>query len=408
MSLSISPVGVYITVTRSGFSRGGAVTSRPATRQSAFADTDFQALSRDIPTDRTVSLALSQLSAKATTLNQLLNAVDIPTGSSTGFLRTVQSSNSTKAVGQALAQATIRSYSLETDRLSSAKTLQSDVLDSSDTTALSADTHSFTMTVDDIDYTVSVEVESGDTNKEVLDQLARAIGSVSSDIDAVVSESERPVYSTLPGNLTEKVAYLSVGTSMSGSSPEFSLADTGSGTIIETLQLDRSVSRGGSARYALEGFSGTTDTDTVSADNGKLSIQLLDTTGERVTLRVEAALGPVVQSVTNTVSAYNNFISWLGNNSDTIDPELQAGLTRELNARALDLQQIGLDVTSGGKIRITDQFASAVNTDISTVRETLLGNDGLFTEIAKPVQDIVTSGAKPYARTYSSSLSIYA
>ncbi len=412
MSFSISPVGVYTTVSRHGYSTGGSVVRRAA-RSSTYGFENFRGLQPVVPSGRTLAAALSSLTQQVSSLKSDIDALAIPSGAASGSLRSVSVSDTAKASAQVRSGASLRSYSLDIGSLAGAKTLQSDVLSAGDTTELDSGTHAFTLSVDETAYEISIDVDSSDTNKDILDKIARAVNSAGAGVEASVEEASRKVYSTLSDNLFEDVVYLSISASSSGADTDFSLADSGSGTIIDDLNLDTIVSRAASAAYTIDGTSGSSSTNTLSADSGLLTIELLDTTGERVTIAVDRALEPVMLAISDIVSGYNDLIAWLDDNREYIDPSLQSDLSAELQSRARDLQAVGLGVSAAGLIQINAGFGSALQNNPSLVHDTLVGSEGVLSSISATFTDILENGARDYAApsalsSVSAGFSIYA
>jgi len=405
MSITIDPTGRYVIVTEHGYSPGRGVTT---TRAKAATGSPYINSIPTTPPSDTLGLTLAQtlsiLSRKTTALSQAIGLFIFPEGTNPSFFKSVSVSDPSKATATASGSAADAVYRLGIDRLATAKTFQSSVLAKNATTALADGTHTFNLTVDDTTSNLSISVDKSgaapDTNADVLRQIARAVESADSSLEADVIEGRRQVYSTLSDHLYEDTVQLRIRARDTGAAVGFSLADTGSGTIIRDLQLDRIALPAAAAQYSLNNISASSESNTITADAGNLTIALLAPTGSsRAAVRVEEGLAPLQKNINTLISAYNDYVEWLDQNSRFLNPTLKNDLLREVSAIQRDLQSIGLELTESGTINATDRFEDALRTNISMVRSTLTGTDGLFTKISKQLNTVLANNARSYART---------
>ena len=359
--------------------------------------------------ERALSDALNTFSDKTGTLYQSLNSFEFPTGNLARLFRTASVSDSDKISAQATSGATSTNYLVEIDRLATAQTNRSDTLVSTETTDLAEGAYAFTLTVDDTTYSLGISVDKSglhpDTNKDVFDKLAREIGSADDSIEAFVTKTDRKIYSTLSDNMSEEVAYLTIRNKNTGDASHFSLSD-GTGSIIDTLDINHIAQGGQESQYHLNSAQSTTAANSASADNGYLTIYFLDTAAEPVTITVKEGLEPVQEKLTDLISAYNGYISWLDQNSSHIESAVKTGIMEEIDSISRDLSSIGLQFKTTGKVKITDGFSTALQSDIGAVRETLTGEDGLFTKVAAKLAEILQNGVQEYG-LYQSQSPIY-
>jgi len=405
MSFTIDPTGRYITVTSHGYYHGANAIPRikkPVTGLEYI--NNIKTSKIENPTGHTLAHILASLSKQTGALSSAISALSFPTASNPAFAKTASISDAAKASATASSGASAATYRLGIDRLATAKTMSSGVVAGDAATGLAAGTHSFDLTVDDTTETLTISVDtsgtSPDTNRDVLIKMARAIESAGDSLDATVVESTRKVYSTLSDSMQENTAQLRVTAQDTGESVDFSLSDTGSGTVIEDLKLNRLVSPGIQARYSINSMAGDSDTNSITAGGGQLNIELLAATGSSpVTIKVEEGLAPLQSAIGGIIASYNDYMSWLDENSRFIDPVLKDTLKRDVSSIARDLAGIGLKVTDRGTIDITDRFATALSTRTGTVASVLTGTNGLFTRIASSLSAVKTNGAQTYARS---------
>jgi len=348
---------------------------------------------------RALSDALHTFSDKTWALYRSIDSSGFPAGSLPRLFRTASVSDSDKISAQATPGAMSTNYLAEIDRLAAAQTNRSERLVSTETTDLAEGAYTFTLTVDDTTYSLGINVDKSganpDTNKDVFDKLAREIGSADNTIEAFVTETDRKIYSTLSDNMYEGVAYLTVRNKNTGDASHFSLSDS-TGTIIDTLDINHIAQGGQKSHYALNSIPFTAAANTASADNGYLTIHFLDTAAEPVTITVKDGLEPVQEKLTDLISAYNEYISWLDQNSSYIESAVKTGIMEEIDSISRDLSSIGLQFKTTGNVKITDGFRTALTSDIGSVRETLTGEDGFFTKVAAKLAEILQNGVQEY------------
>jgi hypothetical protein len=343
---------------------------------------------------------LAQFTRTTTELRQALAGFSIPAQTSGSRVRTVDVSDPRKASAAAEPEAEVTAYSLEIDRLDCPKTLSSRVLASESPTELAEGTHAFTLTVGDTAYglsiTVSTSGSSPDTNRDVLENIAWAIASADSSIEAVVTEGTRPVYSSLSGNPSENVSRLVITAQDSDDTVDFSLSDSSPSSIITDLGLDRITTPPSRAHYALDGLPLQAEANTVLADQGRLMITLLETTVDRIALRVQAGAEPLYNTAVDLISQYNDYLGWL-EQENRINPVVKNDLARAAAAHARDIAPIGLKVNDQGMIETTDLFKDSFTTQLPLVQNLLTGPEGLLTALAARLDTILANGAQAYA-----------
>ena len=391
MSSDISPVHVYTPV----FSRTDSLYRSTASRKKTNDDSGDKTI-------RATASAVANLAKNTEALSMMIDGLDLPSGTAASLFRTASVSDSGRASAQVEDGAKMTSHSLDIDRLATAKTTRSVPLRSDSITELSEGTHLFALTVDDNTYEFSITVDtsglSPDTNKDVLQKLANAISGADSSIEAFVSEGSRKVYSMLAENLTENIASLTVRTKDTGDSPDFSLSDGSGGSLVENLGLNSTAMSGKTSLYSLDAVSGESGANTITSDSERLTIQLLEKTAAPVTIQVKGGVDPVYNEISERIAAYNSYVNWFDRNSEYINPAVKEDMVEDVSSIEEQLSAIGLKLTDNGSVYITDEFLSAIKTDIGTVRQTLTGSNGFFTKVSATLNEIKARGAVDYVR----------
>ena len=344
--------------------------------------------------------ALDELTEKVTELTELIDSFHFPEGNDPRLFRTATVSDSGDVRVEAQAGADIQTYELDIDAIARAKTFKSIVLSANAETDLAEGTHSFEIekngTVQSVDISVSRSGSDPDTNRDVLAKIARAVNEADSDLEAEVVDVERKVYSGLSDNLFEEATYLKVRTRETGDSVDFILQDS-SGTIINDLKLDRSIQAGGKAVYTLNDTAYESQTNSVTADGGKLKIELLDETDRTVTIKVENGADPAKEQIAEIVSAHNDYINFLDNSRSYIDNSVKNSMLRAVREIKTDLEQVGFALDQSGTIQIEDQFEKAFEENTDALRQTLTGSDGLFPVMSKELDEVSEGDTGDYA-----------
>jgi hypothetical protein len=125
-------------------------------------------------------------------------------------------------------------------------------------------------------------------------------------------------------------------------------------------------------------------------------MSLLDVTGDPVTIAVKEGLEPVQEKLTDLISEYNDYVNWLDQNSDYITPAVKTGIVEEVDSISGDLSSIGLRFGVNGRLNITDDFTTALQSDIGTAREAVSGVHGFFHKVAAKLADILENGIDEY------------
>jgi len=395
MNFNLDPVtGMY----RLGFPYGYLRTEKTSTRKSG--TTVVVSFTPEGTTRLFQAKATNELKEKVTELSALIDSFEFPEGNDPKLFRTATASETDKVSIEAESGAEIKTHQLDIETIAQSKTFKSKVLSSNAETSLSEGTHTFEIekngTIQSVDIYVDRSAADPDTNRDVFNKLALAINEADSDLEAEVVETERKVYSTLSDNLYEDVSYLKVSTKETGDSIDFILQDD-SGTIVNDLKLDQNIQAGSTASYVLNEVAAESDSNSVTADNGKLDLELLDVTDETVTIEVETGAGPALNQITEIVSSHNDYVNFLDENQKYIDSGIKNSLITDLKEIKFDLSQIGLMLNADGTLDVTDKFERSFENSTETVRNTLVGTEGLFPVISEDLDEVSAADTSAYA-----------
>ncbi len=359
-------------------------------------------------------------------------------------VRTASTSDSGKLLAKALPAALEKTYSLEVDTIASTRTAVSDRLVSDDRSGFDEGTYTYDVTVDDDTHSVEVVIEKSGgvlpTNRSVLLDIERSINKLGLDISATLHDISQPDYNPYRENAYKDMSYVSIASNDTGESIDFSIADT-SGTLIETLNLDRVRQQGFQNQYRIDGDQGNSDSNTIVVESGKVSAYLLSTTrtGENLQISVAPGTQSLALELEQIIGDYNELILWLDDNDSVISPSLKTALYKELDSITLgndtlkrssmaengsvskgfnsivssdddnsvdsDLAQIGLTLKDDGTLEIGDDFKTSVSSDLRGVWDALAGDTGFFTKISQAIGGIYEKNEAGYVYSRNSILS---
>lgn len=258
-------------------------------------------------------------------------------------------------------------------------------LNATDTGVVQKDVNTFEITINGERHAISVEVQSNDTNEDVLQKIAAAINDAAAGVIAYVINGS-----------TEGSRQMSVIGEETGSSSNFTLEDTGGNAISTTGAATVSIAAQ-DARYSVDGDEYTSERNTVSLDNDMVTVTLKQVGS--APLIVSPDKKNIAEAVTDLVSQVNFLLSFLGKNKEYLKESLFLSLNDILNKKTDELESIGITKGKNGGLRIDPEgLENAVNEDISLIKETFGGRDGLAVRIDNLMSHVTTGFPLQYAK----------
>ena len=280
--------------------------------------------------------------------------------------------------------ATETTYSISVTQVAAAQENTGLELDEDAAGAVDTGTNTFAVTVGGEEHDLSVMVEEGDTNEEVLQKIATAINNADIGVSAAVTDGSE-----------EGTVNLTVTADETGAASAFTIADVSGNAVTATGAGDVStVAR--DAAYSVDGVDKTSSTNTVYLDDGMVTATLQGT-GEAV-LTVAPDEEEFRDAVTGLVSGLNSFIGNLEENSDYIANEVLATVTSFIEDHEDELASIGITVDENGVLVVDEErLAEAISEDPSAVEELFAGFDGLAVQVSNYTSQIATNSPLNYA-----------
>ncbi len=287
------------------------------------------------------------------------------------------------------------SFGIEVSQLAQAqKVVSDDLSDAGD--SFSDGTEAFSLTVDGTTFSMSVEVDSSDTNIDVLDAIA----------DEFNAADSSGVYAEVVSDDTTGESYLALIAHDTGTSSAFTVT----GSILdginleETTEVDTDAGTGGllvsaqDATYSLDaGSDVTSESNTISLYDDSVELLLSATTdGEAVTVSVQADANEIEAELETFVTAYNDALSFaLALPSEATTPyalELHAAVAPFVNA----LESIGVERGSNGALSIDSAELSDALSDgrFARASASFIGPAGLATTTERASRNLLDAGSE--------------
>ena len=273
--------------------------------------------------------------------------------------------------------------------------------------------HTFTLTIDGVEHTLSVNVNNGgdpdmwealrgettgavDTQEELLSRMAIAISGVDPDIAAEVVRYEQDAYDPTPRSTArERVARLKVYSTAEGAGPAFTLADD-AGTLVSDYGLNTGQPPR-PARVRVGGVLLDQDGDLVSLDNGHVTGEARDNTRGMIDVPVTAGAGPITQALDGLITKYNELVNYLDRHAEYLRPSLKDRVIRTTESLSADLRRVGLKPTLSGRLGLGAGFAEELAGDFGRFREVLLGENGWVSGLETKLDQISRTGVGSFA-----------
>jgi len=291
--------------------------------------------------------------------------------------------NSISATAQA--GATASTYNVSVNQLAVAQQNIGTSLASNSITSLTPGTYSFTVQVGGKQYNISFNVNQGDTNQTVLNNMAQAINSANMGITAIVNND--PYLGT---------SQLVLNANSTGTNNAFTLTDVTGNAVSYTGANTVSVAAA-NATYTINGVSNTSQSNTIYLDNNNLAITF-NKTVSNVTVTVTHDIQAISNSINNFVNEYNKMIAYVNQNQQYISPLVTSELVQSYEYQAANLQAIGITQNPDMTLSIDQNtLNSALQNNFNTVQTAFAGYDGLAVNVGQLAEQIAESPLTAYA-----------
>ena len=252
-------------------------------------------------------------------------------------------------IGDGSEESKTNNFDIEVQRLATPQINQGRFL-KDNTLSMRPGAYSFDLNTPGAAYEFQYNINSDETNLDVLDKLARLVNSSSLGITAEILSD---------GNGSSALKLTSMQTGLAENETElFSIApdaSTGSTEIMDQLGIDRITSPAQSSTFMLNGTSHSSLTNTFSINQVFELTLHQPTDGEKVNIGFKTDTDAIADNIQSLVDAYNSILSTAAVYADTnasAGNKLQTEILSISGSSRSSLQDIGLVTNENGSISI--------------------------------------------------------
>ena len=305
--------------------------------------------------------------------------------------RTARSSDDSVLTGTAFdafsqeSGATEATYTIAVTQLAQAQENVGIALNTTDISPLNEGTNTFNINMNGQDHELSIEIQAGDTNETVLQKLETAINEAGIGMTADV----------ITGSI-EGTQQLTVLNNNTGLEDAFTVSDIDGNIVAETgLGLVSTEAR--NAVYSVDGTDYISESNNIHLDGGLVEVAL---SGEgKATLTVGPSEDNIQDVISNFISGINEFMDFLENDEDYIRGEVLSSVHTFVVDHKDELESFGIFEGDDGRLDIDQtQLREAVSQNLSEIKETFGGFDGLSVRIHNYAARVTTDSPLNYVK----------
>ncbi|GGE01582.1 hypothetical protein [Paenibacillus nasutitermitis] len=283
--------------------------------------------------------------------------------------RSIQSSQAGIVSGEATSEASRTGYEIQALALAQPQRNAGYDFAASAPSIVSAGKHSFIVDVDGHQRIVSVSVGTSDSNAVSLGKIRDAINSAKLGITVIVNEDNAAGTTRL-----EAIA------DKTGPEQSFSLSDLG-GSLIAATGIGNVLVSGTNAVYRLNnGPALSSPNNEIMLEDGKASLQLLETTRTPVKVTVGYNADAITEQLSVLLGQANKLNAAYSHASDYLNESLKQNVDQAFRSSAW----IGITQSDSGEWRLdAERLKSAITRQPEEVRTTVAGLDGIAPRLVK-------------------------
>lgn len=226
------------------------------------------------------------------------------------------------------------------DQLASKQTNQGTLLTAKQKTTLAPGQYELNISSSNKNYSLSIAVQTGESNSSVLNKTAKAINKLDSGVKARIA-------SDALGN-----QQLILESEKTGNKSEFTV----SGSLSDAFSLNQTTQAATDAKFNYNGKDYETDSNSVTLDYGKTQLELKSTTSTPVSLDRTADNSGLKDNIASLVSAYNGLQDSLkANSSNKALKAFSDQLGQLVSKNASSLERFGITRNTAGGLEIDEK-----------------------------------------------------
>lgn len=312
-------------------------------------------------------------------------------------------------------------YSIKVNQLAKYDTVISDqiILGNTDlASTLGTGTHSFTISYGTNSADISITIDTGDTNEDIMNKI----------VDAINNQSNFDVKASLIKD-TDTTGRINITSTQTGSDYRLTITD-GSTNLAATLGLDTGVKATGTsggylydlseldAQFTLNGVSITRSSNVLDDVISGVTITLVNTqasTDSPVSVSISNDVEKVKENIQEIIDKFNEVINYINDKSkintsdytrgplvgDLISQKIRTKLRELFTSQVTTassngpsyLFEIGITFTTDGKLEISDsdKLDQALQNNLSGVETLFNSSDGIATRIKSWLEDFLST-----------------
>lgn len=220
---------------------------------------------------------------------------------------------------------------------------------------------------------ITIERSMGDSYEDYLNKTAKAVNDSQSGVKASVKVDALGY------------AQLSLESKDAGTENSFKL----SGSVNDTLQLSEKETQATDLQYTLDGKDGTAKSNTLSLEDGKITLTAKAVSTEEDSFEVTKSSKAIASQLKNFAEAYNRFVDNQKENDNPLTQSLVKQLSGIVKRTVDDIGVAGIDLDSQGKITLDEtQLNASIAKNPEAVEKALTRYDSLSSAIARKTDQI--------------------
>ncbi|GAB6887512.1 hypothetical protein JCM13304A_10100 [Desulfothermus okinawensis JCM 13304] len=283
---------------------------------------------------------------------------------------------------------------IKINRLASSEVIESKKLRPEEHKILEDGTYKFNINIDNEVISIDFSVSNSDisTNKGLLDTLAYVINSLDLGLTAdIYTTKKRSLNPSDPNSLIDYI-YLKITNNNTGYEHYFQLQDI-ENNLVKTLELDKTYEASHRGEYYFNSKKKTTWSNEVNEKNGKLTLNLLDSTNDFIHIKENKLNGDILKYIVNIIDEFNKYIDWIYTRQNLFSKRLISDIKDVISDHYKDLKEMDLSLDPNDKIITGPYFKEIINTDPDIYLSHLFGEEGFFTDIKNTLDNIIKSPA---------------
>lgn len=228
---------------------------------------------------------------------------------------------------------------------------------------------------------LSFKVEDGETTGSALNRFAKSINSSNVGVTARVNVDD------------QGYAQLNIVSNETGKDKGFKL----SGSLADAFALNDKQEDGKDLAYERDGVKGTSSSNTLTFDNGKVTVKVQGTTEKTENFQVKEDPNGMTNAVKAFATAYNQFVDATKDNTNpmakSIEKQFKNAISKSLNS--MNLEGIGLD--ENGKMAINEkELSNAIQANQDSVKKAVMKFDSFANTIERKTENVLNSPISKY------------